>query len=141
MGDNRPTTPTMPPSFTAPADGTPSEQKNKTIKEILKRPTVTYKTAAKDEEKIFERISNRRYELENDAFEQDIKLKKATLERLFIFLGAETIVIFVFALMQGIRLGGFRLEEWSFKLLVAATITQITTMLLVAVKHLFPQKK
>lgn len=83
----------------------------------------------------------RRGALENDAFEQDIALKRSTLRKLFVFLALETVVIFVFAYFQGVSFNGFVLEEWSFKLLVAATITQITVMLNIAVKHLFPEKK
>ena len=67
-------------------------------------------------------------------------LKKQTLQLLFIFLGTETIAIFLYAFFQGVRAWNFALEEWSFNLLVSATITQITVMLVIAVKHLFPQK-
>ena len=81
----------------------------------------------------------RKIELENDAFEQDIKLKKRTLFILFIFLGIETIAIFVFSGLQATKV--FEMEEWSFKLLVAATISQITYMLQFAVKHLFSKNK
>lgn len=87
------------------------------------------------------RIKRRKQELENEAFEQDIKLKKNTLERLFIFLGIETTFIFLFAFFQAVKKPlGFHLEEWSFKVLVSATLIQITYMLQVAVRHLFPEK-
>ena len=80
--------------------------------------------------------------IENMARRQDIKLKKRTLYCLFIFLGLETIAIFVFGYFQAVGKGfsgvDFNLQEWSFRLLVTATIIQITFMLQVAVKHLFP---
>lgn len=79
--------------------------------------------------------------LKNTAFEQDIRLKKITLIILFIFLGLETISIFSFAYLQGVNLQHFHLDEWSFKLLVTATLLQITYMVKIAVQHLFPQKK
>ena len=82
----------------------------------------------------------RKKTLENDALEQDIALKKLTLKILFGFLAIETITIFVFSYFQAVKFKGFTLEEWSFKLLVAATISQITFMVQVAVKHLFPNK-
>ncbi len=82
----------------------------------------------------------RRVALENDALEQDILLKRNTLKTLIRFLGAETVVIFIFAFLQATKLCDFALEEWSFKLLVTATLLQITYMLQVAVKHLFPNK-
>ncbi|MDD5023413.1 MAG: hypothetical protein PHU63_04555 [Candidatus ainarchaeum sp.] len=74
----------------------------------------------------------------NEGRRQDINLKRKTLWILFGFLAFETLLIFILAFMQGFVFFGFHLEEWSFKLVVAATISQITIMLLVAVKHLFP---
>jgi len=85
-------------------------------------------------------LDDKRKDLENQAFAQDIKLKRLTLKILFLFLACETFAIFAYALFQGIKLWGFQLEQWSFNLLVSATITQITVMLIIAVKHLFPQK-
>ena len=83
----------------------------------------------------------RERKLKNDDTEQDIELKKKTLNRLFWLLGIETAIIFIFAFMQATELVGFELDEWSFKLLTTVTITQITIMLTVAVNYLFPKKK
>lgn len=82
----------------------------------------------------------REQKLRNDAVEQDIRLKRQTLDRLMAFLAVETGLIFVFALLQATHWFGFTLEEWSFNLLVAATISQITLMLNIAVKNLFPKQ-
>ncbi|HYH74512.1 MAG TPA: hypothetical protein VD735_00975 [Candidatus Saccharimonadales bacterium] len=82
----------------------------------------------------------REQQIKNENAAQDIRLKRVTLNRLFVFLAAETVLIFVFALMQGTQWLSFHLEDWSFKLLVAATIAQITGMLFVAVRYLFPTK-
>lgn len=83
----------------------------------------------------------RRERIKNDDAEQDILLKRTTLNRLFRFLTAETVAIFLLAFLQGIHAPwGFRLEEWSFKILVTVTIAQITAMLFVAVRYLFPKK-
>lgn len=83
----------------------------------------------------------RRQQLENDNAAQDIKLKKVTLDRLFRFLTAETALVFLFALFQAIHWPfNFGLDEWSFKLLLTVTIAQITGMLFVAVRYLFPKK-
>jgi hypothetical protein len=82
----------------------------------------------------------REKKLKNDDTEQDIKLKKLTVDRLFLFLAGETIIIFAFAFLQATHLFGFRLEEWSFNLLTSVTIAQITAMLFVAVNYLFPKK-
>lgn len=82
----------------------------------------------------------KKQKLENDDLEQNIKLKKDTLTALFKFLVIETAVIFAYAWCQATNLCNFHLEEWSFRLLVGATIIQITTMLTIAVKHLFPRK-
>jgi hypothetical protein len=82
----------------------------------------------------------REQKLKNDDVEQDITLKRTTLNRLFVFLTAETILIFTFAFFQAIEWPfDFHLEEWSFKLVLTVTILQITGMLYVAVRYLFPK--
>lgn len=86
-------------------------------------------------------VAEERGKLENQAFQQDIILKKETLIILFIFLAFETIIIFLFSFFQGISFLQFHLEEWSFKLLITATLLQITYMVKIAVQHLFPNKK
>jgi hypothetical protein len=77
-------------------------------------------------------------QIDNDAKQQDIELKKKTLNRLFLLLCAETIVVFVFAYWQGRTDNNFSLDQWSFRIIISATILQITTMLIYAVRHLFP---
>lgn len=89
---------------------------------------------------VFSEIA-REKKLKNDDTEQDITLKKTTLNRLFLFLAIETCVIFLFALFQATHFINFALDEWSFKLLTSVTITQITIMLFVAVSYLFPKHK
>lgn len=88
-----------------------------------------------------EDILAHREEIKNRGIEQDIEHRKKTLTTLFRFLGLETFVIFLFTFLQAVKWFGFSLEEWSFKLLVTVTISQITIMLLVAVKYLFPEQK
>ncbi|MBT3817354.1 MAG: hypothetical protein HOE80_01125 [Candidatus Magasanikbacteria bacterium] len=82
----------------------------------------------------------KRKELENEDYAQDIKLKKKTLNRLFWFLGIESLLIFIFTWYQATHWLNFSLEEWSFKLLLSSTILQITYMLQMAIKYLFPNK-
>ncbi len=81
----------------------------------------------------------KREKLKNVDVEQDIKLKKLTLKVLLWFLGIETFVLFSFAFLQATTFLNFKLEEWSFRLLVSATITQIYLMLRIAVEYLFPK--
>jgi len=84
----------------------------------------------------------REQKLKNDNAEQDIALKRLVLDRLFIFLGVETTAIFVLAFCQATRWPlHFRLEDWSFKILVSATIAQITGMVFVVVRYLFPKSR
>ncbi|NQU99187.1 MAG: hypothetical protein HQ538_00455 [Parcubacteria group bacterium] len=90
---------------------------------------------------VMEKIRADKEGIKNEGMRQDIALKKVTLLVLFIFLGLETIAIFAFSYFQATRFFGFNLEEWSFRLLVTATILQITFMLQVAVKHLFPAQR
>lgn len=123
------------------------ETKNSKLSEILESlknsdfsGATPYSTKAYKSESVVDKAEERRKQLENDALEQDIRLKKSTLDKLFWFLGTETSIIFVFAFLQGTGFLHFKLEEWSFKLLLTATLIQITFMLQVAVKHLFPEK-
>lgn len=100
----------------------------------------SHKTSSPERSSISREIA-REKKLKNDDTEQDIRLKKITLNRLFIFLAGETIFVFLFAFFQATHLFGFSLEEWSFKLLTSVTIAQITVMLLVAVQYLFPKSR
>jgi hypothetical protein len=85
-------------------------------------------------------IEQERKRLENQDYAQNTTLKRRTINLLFRFLALETTAIFVFAFAQATRWpADFHMEEWSFKLLVTATIAQITGMLLVAVRYLFPR--
>lgn len=81
----------------------------------------------------------RKQQLENENTAQDIRLKRITLNRLFWFLATESALIFVFSFFQAVGWPHhFHLDEWSFKLVVTATLAQITGMLFVAVRYLFP---
>ncbi len=82
----------------------------------------------------------RERQIKNDALEQDVQLKKTTLDTLFRFLGAETTLIFCIVLIQGFGSLNFKIDEWSFRILLVGTILQITAMLTIAVRHLFPSK-
>lgn len=81
----------------------------------------------------------RREQIKNEDLKQDIKLRRFTLRILLTFLGVETFFIFLFSFMQATESLNFDLEEWSFRLLVGATITQIYLMLRIAVEYLFPK--
>lgn len=97
--------------------------------------------AAQEKEKIdIEQEIAREQKLKNDNAEQDIALKRLVLSRLFRFLAVETALVFVLAFMQAVhRPWNFTLQEWSFRVVVSATILQITAMLLAAVRYLFPK--
>jgi len=92
------------------------------------------------ERKISDSIEDEKRRIENKGLAQDQDLKKWTLWILLMFLALETMAIFTFTFFQAVYWHGFKLDEWSFKLLVTATISQITVMLIIAVKHLFPNK-
>jgi hypothetical protein len=95
--------------------------------------------AAYDQKIDIEQEAAREQKIRNDNAEQDIRLKKVALNWLFGLLLGETTLIFLFSIFQGVRWPhNFHLEDWSFKLLVTATIAQITGMLFVAVRYLFP---
>jgi hypothetical protein len=98
---------------------------------------------ASDETPVSDQIKKeevRLVRIENDIREKDQTLKEQTLRLLFTFLAAETVVVFGIALLQGFQFFGFKLDEWSLRLLLAATIVQTVSMLTIAIKHLFPHK-
>lgn len=97
-----------------------------------------YKPTFKKGISLDERLNQEKKKIENIGLRQDIELKKTTLFCLFGFLFIETFIIFIFSFWQATGGLGFMLEEWSFKLLITSTIIQITYMLQVAVRHLFP---
>jgi len=83
----------------------------------------------------------RKQKIDNDNLESDQRLKSRSLVALFIFLAAETILVFLLAFAQGYKHHGFYLDEWSLRIIIVATLGQITAMLSIAVKHLFPNNK
>lgn len=99
-----------------------------------------YKDAAGNKIPLMDEIIRRSKDLKNKELDQYISLKKWTLIVLLLFLAVETILIFYYSYLQATMLYNFKLQEWSYKLLVTATLLQITYMLQVAVKHLFPNK-
>jgi hypothetical protein len=82
-----------------------------------------------------------REKIKNVDLAQDVTLRRFTLKILLWFLSVETFVVFSFAFFQAVGVWGFHLEEWSFRLLLGATITQIYLMLQIAVEYLFPKNK
>lgn len=104
-------------------------------------PAASEPTALSSVNDQIEKEQARLVRIENDIREKDQTLKEQTLRLLFAFLAAETVVVFGIALLQGFRILGFRLDEWSLRLLLAATIVQTVSMLTIAIRHLFPQKK
>lgn len=102
------------------------------------------RSGSEDRERVSTQVKEerlRRERIENDNKEKDQTLKEQTLKWLIIFLGVETGVVFLVAFIQGFHVWGFGLDEWSLRLLLAATIVQTVSMLTIAIKHLFPQKK
>jgi|TARA_B100001250_G_C19774952_1_gene779103 hypothetical protein len=78
--------------------------------------------------------------VENENLRNDQSLKSATLKKLFILLFGETLIIFVMSFLQGFHFLGFDLDLITFRVIVVATLIQISTMLTFAVRHLFPVK-
>lgn len=109
-----------------------------------------YSTSFPEKKVRIDDVINERERIKNDDLKQNIRLKSIISAFLCLLLYAETIVVFVFSLFQAIEVRiewpifgtqPFHLDEWSFKLLVTATIAQITIMLRIVVKYLFPNQK
>lgn len=106
----------------------------------LKKSTTSKPQKAHEESKTFDSKAERarKDKIRNDNLESDQKMKKWSLVALFIFLGIETIAVFFIVFFQGFKTSGFQIEEWNFRLVIGGTLIQITAMLEVAIKHLFP---
>jgi hypothetical protein len=115
------------------------------LKEVAEQPEAAFSYGKRqNRERVSTQVDEervRRERIENDNKEKDQTLKEMTLKRLFVFLGVETGVVFVVAFLQGFGWWEFRLDEWSLRLLLAATLVQTVSMLTIAIRHLFPQQK
>ena len=107
------------------------------VNDAKRTSTVNYSDDPKPVDLKIERA--RQKQIQNDNLISDQKMEKWSLFVLFIFLGLETAVVFVIIFLQGFQ-NSFYLEEWSFRSLLAGTLLQITAMLTIAIKHLFPSK-
>jgi len=130
-------------SFVDSEDNTIEENYSEFIEELMaERNLNAHKYESKEKKVSFKDTIAEKERIKNIGRRQDIDLKKKTLSFLHKLLFAETVVIFLFSFFQATEFPmNFHLEEWSFKLLVATTISQITIMLLIAIKHLFPDQK
>lgn len=129
-------------SFVNSEGNAPEENYSDFIEDLVTRNLSAHGHRLKEKRISLENTIAEKEGIKNIGRRQDINLKKKTLNFLHRLLFAETAVIFLFSFFQATEFPmSFHLEEWSFKLLVAATISQITVMLLIAVKHLFPDQK
>lgn len=119
--------------------------KQKTLSELIAEIALS-SSKPKHQQKAAETFSSkaekaeqvRQSRIRNDILESDQNMKKYSLIALFVLLGLETVAIFVLVFFQGFTLWGFHIEEWNFRLVIAGTLIQITAMLEVAIRHLFP---
>lgn len=86
-------------------------------------------------------LENDKKERENQLITSNQSLKRLTLNLLFALLYLESLVLFILAFFQGFSLHGFDLDPVTLRILVVATLAQISTMLTIAVRHLFPAHK
>lgn len=108
--------------------------------ETHKEP-VTINDRIQEQYVLREGIANDRLQAENENLRNDQQLKENTLKLLFIFLGAETMIIFAITILQGFHTLNFDLDDVTLRIVVVASLAQISTMLTIAVRHLFPQMK
>lgn len=124
-----------------------TQQKASPETQIEKPPTTTYDEEIQKQKARKEKIANDRHQAnidklqtENENLKSDQDLKKKTLVLLFILLFFETLIIFIIAFLQGLRAWHFDLDKLTLRIVVVATLTQISAMLTIAVRHLFPAK-
>lgn len=102
------------------------------------RPSKTTKELIEEQKLHKLRYKNDALKTENDNLRSDQTLKRWTLVTLFIFLFAETTVLFVITFLQGYADSNFDLDNITLRIVVVATLAQISGMLTFAVRHLFP---
>ena len=122
-------------------------QKAKPKSTLQEQPTTTYDDEIKKEKARKEKIANdklqtqnEKLKTENDNLRSDQELKSTTLRLLFALLSAETLVIFILTFMQGFHLWHFNLDLLTLRIVIVASLLQISAMLTIAVRHLFPSK-
>ncbi len=92
-----------------------------------------------DKEKVRARqLDNEKKQTENSLINKNQSLKKLTLILLFVLLFVESIALFVLAFFQGFKYYGFDLDAITLRIIVVASLAQISAMLTIAVRHLFP---
>lgn len=102
------------------------------------RPSKTTKELIEEQKLHKLKYQNDALKTENDNLRSDQTLKRWTLIILFIFLFAETTVLFVITFLQGYVDSSFDLDSITLRIVVVATLAQISGMLTFAVRHLFP---
>lgn len=109
--------------------------------QIAKQPSVTFDALLQQQKVRTHELNNDKKERENDLISKNQGLKKLTLILLFILLFAESVTLFVLTFFQGFKFKGFELDLWTLRIIVVASLAQISAMLTIAVRHLFPSKK
>jgi hypothetical protein len=87
----------------------------------------------------------RKKEAEADDAEGDIKLKKMIAYVIIGILIAQSGIVFWISVSQGLKYllfrgGAFDMEEWSFRILVSATLIQTYYLMRIVVSYLFPRR-
>jgi hypothetical protein len=116
------------------------EENYKKVLELYKNSAQKARIIYSSKPERIEDVATEMQRIKNDGLKKDIEMKEKTLIILFLFLSIETLLMFIFSFLQATKIFNFFLDEWSFRLLIIATISQITAMLSMAVKHLFPSK-
>lgn len=114
------------------------QTQNRPKSQIIKPDSVASLNVGVPIDQTIKKERARTQEIANNNRVSDQKLKSRSLIALFIFLGIETLAIFALAFAQGFEFKGFKLDEWSMRIIIVATLGQITAMLTIAVQHLFP---
>lgn len=102
-------------------------------------PAATTFQSLIDKEKVRARaLDNEKKQAENGLINKNQALKQLTLILLFILLFVESITLFVLTFFQGFKFYNFDLDHITLRIVIVATLVQISAMLTIAVRHLFP---
>ncbi|MNY37597.1 hypothetical protein D3C86_1721710 [compost metagenome] len=104
-------------------------------------PTTTIQSLIEREKVRARALDNEKKQAENGLINKNQTLKKLTLILLFILLFVESIALFVLAFFQGFKFYGFDLDDITLRIIIVASLVQISAMLTIAVRHLFPANR
>jgi hypothetical protein len=94
-----------------------------------------------DEQKSRHKLELDRLRSELEDLKIDRELKKTVAKIVFVFLGIESILLFVVLFFQGFAPSEFHIGDRTLEIFLPATIIQISSMAVIVTKYLFSKRE